>query len=487
MQLTDSNLLKQHCYINGLWKPASSSAQRSVHNPDNGELIGKVPMLSTEECAEAIDAAHVAWQTWRALTGHKRASYLRKWHELILQHAHDLALILTSEQGKPLQEALGEIRYAATFVDWFADEARRINGDVLGSPNSALRLMTLRQPVGVCAAITPWNFPAAMLTRKIAPALAAGCTMVLKPAEQTPLSALALAELAHHAGIPPGVLNIITGDAPTLGTELCRNPLVRKLSFTGSTEVGKLLMRQCADTVKKLSLELGGNAPFIIFDDADLSAAIEGAISAKFRNSGQTCVCANRIYVQQGIYDQFCTGFANALQKLQPGPGIDPQSTQGPLIDVDALNKVERLVDDAQRKGAKVICGGKRHARGGTYYEPTLITHANHDMQCMHEEIFGPVAPVMAFTTEAEVIALANDSQTGLAAYVYTENMARLMRVSEALEYGMVGCNTGLISNEVAPFGGIKQSGLGREGSRYGIEEYLELKYLCLAVPPARN
>lgn len=480
MDLKDLNLLRDCCYLNGQW--VGSADRFPVTNPATGAELARVPRLGAEATRQVIQDAEQAWPAWRALTARERSAVLRRWYELILANGEDLARLMTAEQGKPLAEARGEIAYAASFVEWFAEEAKRAYGETIPTVAQDRRLLVLKQPVGVCAAITPWNFPAAMITRKVAPALAAGCTVVVKPAEQTPLSALALAELAHRSGFPPGVFNVITGEAAAIGGELTANPSVRKLSFTGSTEVGRLLMAQCAPTLKKLSLELGGNAPFIVFDDADLDAAVAGAVAAKYRNSGQTCVCANRFLVQDGIYDAFAARLAEAVSQLPVGPGDVPGVAQGPLIDAQALAKVERLVADATAKGARVLTGGARHALGGTFYAPTVLTQVGPDMGVAREEIFGPVAPLFPFHTEAEAVALANATEYGLAAYFYSRDVGRAFRVGEALEYGMVGINTGLISNEVAPFGGIKQSGLGREGSRYGLEEYLEVKYLCLGL-----
>jgi succinate-semialdehyde dehydrogenase/glutarate-semialdehyde dehydrogenase len=483
MQLRDPRLLRQAAYIAGEW--VTGATDFPVRNPATGETIARVPDLGAAETRRAIEAANAAWPAWRAKTAKERATVLRRWFELMLAHADDLAWLLTSEQGKPLAEASGEVLYGASFVEWFAEEGKRVYGDVIPAPTPDKRLLVLKQPVGVCAAITPWNFPAAMITRKVAPALAAGCPVVVKPAEQTPLTALALAELAERAGFPAGVLNVVTGSTestPAIGGELTANPLVRKLSFTGSTEVGRLLMAQCAPTLKKLSLELGGNAPFIVFDDADLEAAIAGAMTSKYRNSGQTCVCANRLLVQEGIYEAFAQRLAEKVRELKVGSGTEEGVTQGPLIDMAALEKVEAHVADAVAKGARILTGGRRHARGGTFFEPTVLTDVTSDMLCAREETFGPVAPLFKFRTEAEAIELANATEYGLASYFYARNISRVWRVAEALEYGMVGVNTGLISVEVAPFGGVKQSGMGREGSKYGIEDYLEIKYLCLAV-----
>ena len=483
MQLRDPQLLRDQAFIAGTWSGAA--ADYAVTNPASGAELGRVPDMGTLETRRAIDAAQAAWPAWRALTGKERAAVLRRWYELIMANIDDLATIMTSEQGKPLAEARGEVAYGASFVEWFAEEGKRVYGDTMPAPTSDRRIVVLKQPIGVCAAITPWNFPSAMITRKVAPALAAGCTVVVKPAEQTPLSALALAELAQRAGFPPGVLNVVTASAasaPLVGGELTSNPVVRKLSFTGSTEVGRLLMAQCAATVKKVSLELGGNAPFIVFDDADVDAAVAGAMASKYRNAGQTCVCANRLLVQDGIYEAFARKLAEQVGGLTVGSGFDAGTTQGPLIDAQALEKVEAHVADAVGKGARVLTGGKRHARGGTFFEPTVLADVTPDMRCAREETFGPVAPLFRFRDEAEAIALANATEYGLAAYFYARDVGRVWRVAEALEYGMVGINVGIIANEVAPFGGVKQSGIGREGSKYGIEEYLELKYLCLAV-----
>ncbi|MBL8503400.1 MAG: NADP-dependent succinate-semialdehyde dehydrogenase [Rhodocyclaceae bacterium] len=482
MRLEDLNLLRTQCLIGGAWCGAEGGATFPVGNPANGELLAEVPDMGAGETRRAIAAADAAWPAWRNRTAKERSAVLRKWFELMLAHADDLALLMTSEQGKPLAEAKGEVAYAASFIEWFAEEAKRVYGDTIPATQADKRLIVVRQPIGVCAAITPWNFPAAMITRKVAPALAAGCTVVVKPAEQTPLTALALAELAQRAGFPPGVFNVVTGSAasaPKIGGELTGNPTVRKLSFTGSTEVGRLLMAQCAPSIKKVSLELGGNAPLIVFDDADLDAAVEGALASKYRNTGQTCVCANRLLVQDGIYEAFAARLAEAAKKMKVGAGTEAGVLQGPLIDQQALAKVEEHVADALAKGARVLTGGRRHALGGTFYEPTVIADVTPDMKCAREETFGPVAPLFRFKTEAEAVALANATEFGLAAYFFSRDVARCFRVGEALEYGMVGVNTGIMSNEVAPFGGVKQSGIGREGSKYGIEEYLEIKYLC--------
>ena len=483
--LQDPTLFRTQSYLNGEWIDADSGLRFNVDNPADSSVVGSVPDCGAAETRRAIEAANAALPAWRAMTAKQRSALLRRWFDLMLLNADDLAVILTTEQGKPLAEAKGEIMYGASFIEWFAEEGKRIYGDVIPPHMADKRLIVIKQPIGVTAAITPWNFPNAMITRKAAPALAAGCTMVLKPAEQTPFSALAMAELAHRAGIPKGVFNVITGDAssaPAIGQELCANPLVRKLSFTGSTEIGRLLMRQSADTIKKLSLELGGNAPFIVFDDADLDAAADGLMQCKFRNAGQTCVTANRIYVQASVYDVFAEKFAARLASLKVGRGTDTGVNVGPLIDEQGLAKVEAHVSDAVAKGAKVLIGGKRHALGGRFFEPTLLTGVPMSAKVSKEETFGPVAPLIKFNTEAEAIALANDSEFGLASYFFARDVGRVFRVGEALESGMVAINTGILSSEVAPFGGVKQSGLGREGSKYGIEDYLEIKYLCLNV-----
>ncbi len=480
--LKDPKLFRNHAYVDGAWVGADGGKIFAVTNPATGESLGAVPDMGAAETKRAIAAAEAALPAWRAKTGKERAAILRKWNDLILEHLEDLALILTTEQGKPMAEAKGEISIGAAYVEWFAEEAKRVYGDTIPTPWADKRIVVVKQPVGVCGAITPWNFPHSMITRKVAPGLAAGCTIVLKPAEQTPYSALALAELAERAGFPKGVLNILTGDPPAIGGELCANPAVRKVSFTGSTEVGRLLMRQCADTVKKLSLELGGNAPFIVFDDADLDAAVEGAMISKYRNSGQTCVCANRLFAQDGIYDAFVAKLAEKVKGLNVGQGTEPGVTQGPLIDAQALAKVEDHVADATKAGAKVLTGGKRHARGGTFYEPTVLANATPAMKIFREETFGPVAPVFRFKADAEVVEMANRTEYGLAAYFYSRDIGRIFKVAEALDFGMVGVNSGLITTEVAPFGGVKQSGLGREGSKYGIEEFVEVKYLCLGL-----
>ncbi|KHT43653.1 NAD-dependent succinate-semialdehyde dehydrogenase [Pectobacterium brasiliense] len=478
--LKQQALFRQHCLIDGEWQDSQNGERLDVTNPATGEVLGSVPLVTVSQTQQAITAAEQALVEWRKKTGKERAALLQAWARLIMDNQEDLAALLTAEQGKPLAEARGEIAYATSFIDWFAEEAKRIEGCVLQSPQGQQRLLVIKQPIGVCAAITPWNFPAAMITRKVGPALAAGCTMIVKPAEQTPFTALALAELAQQAGIPRGVLQVIVGDAQSVGKVLCDSPVVRKLSFTGSTEVGRILMAQSAPTVKKLSLELGGNAPFIVFDDADVDQAVKGILASKFRNSGQTCVCANRIYVQEGIYPALVERLVEEVRKLKVGDGTQPGVTQGPLIDADAVSKVEQHIADALSHGATLLLGGKRHERGGTFFTPTIVGGVTHEMRFAREETFGPVAPLFRFSDEAEAIAMANDTEFGLAAYVYTRDAVRQWTVPEALDYGMVGINTGLISNEVAPFGGVKQSGLGREGSRFGIEDYLEMKYLCV-------
>ncbi len=480
MQLNDTKLLQSKCYVNGKWVDAGSGESFAVTNPATGDIISTVPNFGADETRAAIQAAENAYPAWRAKTAKERAALLRNWFELIIDAADDLATLMTTEQGKPLTEARGEVVYGASFVEWFAEEAKRIYGDTIPSPANDRRIVVVKEPVGVVAAITPWNFPIAMITRKCSPAIAVGCTVVIKPAEDTPLSALALAELADRAGIPSGVINVITGDPVKIGGELTSNPTVRKLSFTGSTEVGKLLMRQCSDTVKKVSMELGGNAPFIVFDDADIDAAVTGVMASKYRNTGQTCVCANRIFVQSGVYDEFAKKMAAAVGELKVGDGFDDGVTQGPLINIEAIEKVERLVKDATQKGARVITGGTRHELGGTYYTPTVLADVTTDMACATEEIFGPVAPLYKFDDEAEVIKMANNATSGLAAYFYSRDIGRVWRVADALEYGVVGINEGIISTEVAPFGGFKESGVGREGSKYGTEEFLEIKYLCM-------
>jgi len=482
MQMQDTELLRQRCYIGGDWVEADDGALLDVTDPANAAVIAAVPRMGAVETRRAIEAADRAWPAWRELTAAERGALLRRWHDLMLEHQEDLARLMTAEQGKPLAEARGEVIYGASFFDWFAEEGKRVYGDVIPPHLADKRILVLKQPVGVCAIITPWNFPAAMITRKAGAALAAGCTLVVKPAEDTPLTALALAVLAERVGIPPGVFNVVTGDPVAIGGELTENPTVRKLSFTGSTAVGRLLMRQCADTLKKLCLELGGNAPFIVFDDADLDAAVEGAMQSKYRNAGQTCVCANRILVQDGIYDVFAQRLAAQVAALKVGPGTGEGVAQGPLINQDAVDKVEDHIADALGKGARLLTGGVRHALGGTFFQPTVLAGVTPEMRVAREETFGPVAPLFRFKTEEEAVSMANDTEFGLAAYFYSRDLGRAWRVSEALEYGIVGVNSGIISTAVAPFGGVKQSGLGREGSRYGVDEYLEIKYVCMDV-----
>ncbi|MFB2651972.1 NADP-dependent succinate-semialdehyde dehydrogenase [Shewanella seohaensis] len=482
MLLKDPSLLRQQCYINGQWCDAQSKETVAIANPATGAVIASVPVMGQAETQAAITAAEAALPAWRALTAKERGAKLRRWFELLNENSDDLALMMTTEQGKPLAEAKGEVTYAASFIEWFAEEAKRVYGDTIPGHQGDKRIMVIKQPVGVTAAITPWNFPAAMITRKAAPALAAGCTMVVKPAPQTPFTALALAVLAERAGIPAGVFSVITGDAIGIGNEMCSNPVVRKLSFTGSTQVGIKLMEQCAPTLKKLSLELGGNAPFIVFEDANIDAAVEGAMIAKYRNAGQTCVCANRIYVQAGVYDEFARKLSIAVGKLKVGEGISEGVTTGPLINRAAVEKVQSHLEDALSKGASVVAGGKPHSLGGNFFEPTVLTHVDSSMRVAREETFGPLAPLFKFTDVDDVIKQANDTEFGLAAYFYGRDISLVWKVAEALEYGMVGVNTGLISTEVAPFGGMKSSGLGREGSKFGIEEYLEIKYICMSV-----
>ncbi|MDF3935911.1 NADP-dependent succinate-semialdehyde dehydrogenase [Pseudomonas citronellolis] len=482
MQLKDSSLFRQQAYIDGSWVDADSGQTLKVNNPATNEIIGSVPKMGAAETRRAIEAADRALPAWRALTAKDRANRLRRWFELMIENQDDLARLMTIEQGKPLAEAKGEIAYAASFLEWFAEEAKRVYGDMIPGHQPDKRLMVIKQPIGVTAAITPWNFPSAMITRKAGPALAAGCTMVLKPASQTPYSALALAELAERAGIPKGVFSVVTGSAGEVGGELTGNPIVRKLTFTGSTEIGRQLMAECAKDIKKVSLELGGNAPFIVFDDADLDAAVDGALVSKYRNNGQTCVCANRLYIQDGVYDAFVEKLKAAVARLSIGNGLENGVTTGPLIDAKAVAKVEEHIADAVGKGAKVVAGGKPHALGGTFFEPTILVDVPNNAAVAKEETFGPLAPLFRFKDEADVIAMSNDTEFGLAAYFYARDLGRVFRVGEALEYGIVGINTGIISNEVAPFGGIKASGLGREGSKYGIEDYLEIKYLCIGV-----
>jgi len=486
MRIRDIDLLREQGYIGGEWVGARDGALLEVTDPATGEVIARVPSMGAAETRQAVAAAEGAWGPWRALTAAERSGLLDGWQASMLAHQEELARLMTAEQGKPLAEARAEVAYAASFLDWFAEEGRRVYGDVIPAQQADQRILTLKQPVGVCALITPWNFPLAMIARKAGAALAAGCTLVAKPAEDTPLTALALAVLAERAGIPPGVFNVVTGEPVPIGGELTANPVVRKLSFTGSTQVGRLLMRQCADTVKKLSLELGGNAPFIIFDDADLDAAVAGAIQSKYRNSGQTCVCANRILVQDGVYDAFSKRLAAKVEGLRVGPGTHAGVEQGPLINPEVVAKVEAHIADALGKGARLLAGGDRHALGGTFFQPTVLADVTPDMRVAREEIFGPVAPLFRFDTEKAAVAMSNATEYGLAAYFYSRDLGRVWRVSEALECGMIGVNSGIISTAVAPFGGVKQSGLGREGSRYGIEEYLEIKYLCLDIGESR-
>ena len=483
MKLKDPSLLRSQAYINGAWIDAADGRVFAVNNPADGSLIAEVADLGADSITAAIDAAVPAQKAWAATPAKTRAMILRRWYDLVIENTDDLATILTTEMGKPLAEAKGEIAYGASFIDWFGEEARRVCGDVMESPQADKRLLTFKQPIGVFGAITPWNFPIAMITRKVAPGLAAGCACVLKPAEQTPLSALALAELATRAGIPAGVMNIVTGlDAPAIGQALCADSRIRKMTFTGSTEVGRILMRQSADSVKKMSLELGGNAPLLVFDDANLDVAVEGAMLSKYRNAGQTCVCANRIFVQDGIYDEFAKRLAEKSAAMKVGNGLDAGVEQGPLIDQQGFDKVTAHVDDALTKGATALVGGKPHELGGTYYEPTVLTNMDSSMRMFREETFGPVAGLFRFTDEAEAIEAANDTEFGLAAYLFTENASRLFSVSEALEYGIVAANTGIFSSEVGPFGGVKNSGLGREGSKYGIDEFLEIKFVCIGL-----
>jgi len=480
MQLSDSQLWRNHAFLAGQWATADNGETLPVRNPANGETLGHVPRMGAAETRRAIEAAEHSGREWRQRTGKERSAILKKWFDLMMAHQEDLAQIMTAEQGKPLSESRGEIAYAASFLEWFAEEGKRVYGDTIPGHARDKRIVVLKQPIGVCAAITPWNFPAAMITRKVGPALAAGCTVVVKPASQTPYTALALCVLAERAGVPAGVLSCITGSATAIGGELTSNPIVRKLSFTGSTEIGKTLLAQCAATVKKTSMELGGNAPFIVFEDADLNAAVAGAIISKYRNAGQTCVCANRLFVHERVYDAFVEKLVAATSALNIGDGAAPGTQLGPLIDGNAVAKVEEHVADALAKGGKLVLGGKRHALAGNFFEPTILTEASPDMLVFREETFGPLAPVFRFRTEEEVIRMANDTEFGLASYFYGRDIARVWRVAEALEYGMVGINEGLISTEVAPFGGIKESGLGREGSHHGIDDYLEIKYLCM-------
>ena len=480
-RLKDSTLLRQRCYINGEWISADNDQSIDVTNPATGSVIGTIPKMGATETKRAIEAANAAWPAWRAKTAGERCAIIRKWRDLMMENQEDLGIIMTAEQGKPLAEAKGEIAYAAAFLEWFSEEGKRAYGDVIPQTIKDQRIVVIKEPIGVCAAITPWNFPAAMIARKAGPALAVGCTMVSKPATATPFTALAMAELGERAGLPRGVFNVITGASGAIGSELTANPIVRKLTFTGSTEVGKYLMRESAATMKKVSMELGGNAPFIVFNDADIDAAIEGAMISKYRNTGQTCVCTNRFFVQSGVYDEFCQKLVTAVEMMKVGDGLEEETQQGPMIDMSSLEKVEEHVRDAVAKGGKLLTGGKRHALGGTFYEPAVIADANESMLLASEETFGPLAPIFKFETEEEVIKRANDTEFGLAAYFYTRDMARTWRVGEAIEYGMIGINTGLVSNPVAPFGGVKESGNGREGSKYGIDDYLEIKYLCMA------
>jgi succinate-semialdehyde dehydrogenase/glutarate-semialdehyde dehydrogenase len=482
LTLKDSSLLRSQCFIGGEWTDADGGNVINVTNPSDGTLVSTVPKMGSAETRRAIEAAEQALGAWRALSGKERAAILRKWFELLMANQDDLGAIMTAEQGKPLSEAKGEIAYAASYIEWFGEEAKRVYGDTIPAPTSDKRIVVIKQPIGVCAAITPWNFPAAMITRKVGPALAAGCTIVIKPASQTPLSALALCVLAERAGVPKGVLSCVTGSAGDIGRELTSNPIIRKLSFTGSTEIGKVLMAQCAATVKRTSMELGGNAPFIVFDDADIESAVKGAIASKYRNAGQTCVCANRFLVQDGIHDAFVKRFAEVVSALKVGNGFESGVQIGPLIDEKAVAKVEELVRDAVGRGGRVVTGGSRHSLGQSYFQPTIIADLTAQAQIFSEEIFGPVAPVFRFRTEDEAIQLANKTQFGLAAYFYGRDISRVWRVAEALEYGIVGINEGLISTEVAPFGGVKESGNGREGSKYGLDDYLEIKYLCMGI-----
>ncbi len=478
--LKNEFLLRQRCYVRGAWIDAADGRTITVKNPASGAVIGTVPRMGTEGARAAIQAAQDAMPAWRARTAKERAVILRRWFDLMMANQEDLATLMTAEQGKPMAESRGEIAYSASFIEWFAEEAKRVYGDTIPGHAADKRILVLKEPIGVVAAITPWNFPSAMITRKAGPALAAGCTVVLKPASATPFSALALAELGERAGLPPGVFNVVTGDSAAIGKEVTTNPIVRKVTFTGSTEIGKQLMAQCAGTMKKVSLELGGNAPFIVFDDADLDAAVQGVIASKYRNSGQTCVCTNRVLVQAGVYEAFARKLGEAVGKLKVGDGLQAETQQGPLIDEGAVRKVEEHIADAVAKGAKVVTGGARHALGGSFFQPTVLTGATREMMVSREETFGPLAPLYRFETEDEAVQLANDTEFGLASYFYTRDLARAWRVSERLEYGMVGLNTGLISTEVAPFGGVKESGIGREGSKYGIEDYLVVKYVCI-------
>jgi succinate-semialdehyde dehydrogenase/glutarate-semialdehyde dehydrogenase len=478
--LKDPALFREKCYVDGQWVDADSGTTIAVSSPATGETIGSIPRMGAAETRRAIEAANAALPAWRAKTAGERSTILRRWNDLLLENQEDLAVLMTAEQGKPLAEARGEIVYAASFIEWFAEEGKRAYGDVIPPHQRDKRIVVIKEPIGVCAAITPWNFPSAMITRKAGPALAAGCTMVVKPATMTPYSALALAELAARAGVPAGVFSVVTGDSGAIGSELTRNPIVRKLTFTGSTEIGKVLMEQCAGTVKKLALELGGNAPFIVFDDADLDAAVEGALISKYRNTGQTCVCTNRFLVQDGVYDVFAAKLVEAVKRFKVGDGLKGETQQGPLINMSAVQKVEEHIADAVSKGARVLCGGKRHELGGTFFQPTVLADVTPAMTVAREETFGPLAPLFRFTTEEEATRIANDTEFGLAAYFYSRDIGRVWRVAEAVEYGIVGINTGLISTTIAPFGGMKQSGFGREGSKYGMDDFLEIKYLCM-------
>ncbi|KAB0663870.1 NADP-dependent succinate-semialdehyde dehydrogenase [Oryzomonas japonica] len=480
LTLQDPTLFRQQCYIDGQWLHAADGGTISVNNPATDEVIGTVPRMGGAETRTAIEAANAAYPAWRARTAADRSRLLRRWYELLLENQEDLAILMTAEQGKPLAESRGEIAYAASFIEWFAEEGKRVYGDTIPTVQNDKRIVVIKEPIGVCAAITPWNFPAAMITRKAGPALAVGCTMVLKPASQTPYSALALAVLAERAGIPAGVFNVVTGVSGAIGGEMTANPIVRKLTFTGSTEIGKLLMQQCAGTVKKVAMELGGNAPFIVFDDADLDAAVEGAIASKYRNTGQTCVCTNRFLVQAGVYDAFAEKLSAAVARLKVGDGLKGETQQGPLIDMKAVEKVEEHIADALAKGARIVTGGGRHELGGSFFQPTILADVTPAMAVAREETFGPLAPLFRFTTDEEAVGMANDTEFGLASYFYSRDMGRVWRVAEALEYGIVGINTGLISSAVAPFGGVKESGVGREGSRYGVDDFLEIKYLCM-------
>ena len=480
MELKDKRLFRQQCYIDGAWADAASGETIEVNNPSDDTIIGTMPKMGRGETAGAIEAANAAYPGWRAKTAKERAAILRKWHDLMLENSDDLAAIMTTEQGKPITESRGEVVYSAAFIEWFAEEGKRIYGDIIPQHAPGKRIVVTKEPVGVVVSITPWNFPSAMITRKVAPALAAGCTVVAKPASQTPFSATALAELAERAGMPAGVFNVVTGNASEIGAEMTSNPIVRKLSFTGSTETGKYLMRQCAGTVKKVSLELGGNAPFIVFDDADLDAAIVGAMASKYRNAGQTCVCAQRLLIQDGVYEEFSGRLAEAASAMKVGDGFEDGVEQGPLIDMNAVEKVEDHIADAVSKGAEIMVGGKRHELGGTFFQPTVLTNVDTQMKMAHEETFGPVAPLFRFATEQDAIEIANDTEFGLAAYFYTRDIGRVWRVAEGLEYGIVGVNEGIISTEVAPFGGMKESGIGREGSKYGIDEFVEVKYILM-------